>query len=74
MDFPMMFVGQVPSQRQKKTAHQANTSTQRITRQSRQKQPIISKAKKRSNHHQASSQSGQAPQPSHQAAQPSQPS
>ncbi|CAL2255788.1 unnamed protein product [Prunus armeniaca] len=65
---------QVPSQRQKKTAHQANTSTQRITRQSRQKQLITSKAKKRGNRHQASSQSGQAPQSSHQAAQPSQPS
>ncbi|CAL8170159.1 unnamed protein product [Prunus armeniaca] len=75
---------QVPSQRQKKTTYQANTSTRRITRQSRQKQLIISKAKKRANHHQAysqssqapqpsqaSSQSNQTPQPSHQAAQPS---
>ncbi|CAL2276390.1 unnamed protein product [Prunus armeniaca] len=32
----------------------------------------ISKAKKRTNHHQASSQSTQGPQPSHQPAQPSQ--
>ncbi|XP_008235222.1 PREDICTED: uncharacterized protein LOC103334074 [Prunus mume] len=34
---------------------------------------FVGQAKKRSNHHQASSQSGQAPQPSHQATQPSQP-
>ncbi|BFG20051.1 hypothetical protein CerSpe_063250 [Prunus speciosa] len=58
---------QVPSQRQKKTAHQGKRSSQRVTRQSRQKQPIISKAKKRTNH-------DQAPQPSHQLPQPSQPS
>ncbi|KAI5312305.1 hypothetical protein L3X38_041478 [Prunus dulcis] len=66
---------QVPSQRQKKRAPQGNTSTHRVIRQSRhkqassstqsrQKQPIISKAKKRTKHHQASSQSNQGPQPS----------
>ncbi|CAL2276372.1 unnamed protein product [Prunus armeniaca] len=75
----------VPLKRQNKRAPQGNTSTQRVMRQSRQKQassstqsrqkqPIISKAKKRTNHHHASSQSNQAPQPSHQAAQQSQPS
>ncbi|PQQ11972.1 uncharacterized protein Pyn_05037 [Prunus yedoensis var. nudiflora] len=76
---------QVPSQRQKKTAHQGKTSSQRVTRQSRQKQassstqsrqkqPIISKAKKRTNHDQAPQPSHQPPQLSHQPAQPSQPS
>ncbi|XP_021802477.1 L-type lectin-domain containing receptor kinase IX.2-like, partial [Prunus avium] len=64
----------VPSQRQKKIAHQGKRSSQRVTRQSRQKQPIISKAKKRTNHDQAPQPSHQPPQPSHQPAQPSQPS
>ncbi|CAL8994394.1 unnamed protein product [Prunus brigantina] len=38
MDSYVMFVGHVRSQRKKKIAPQGNTSTQRIIRQSRQKQ------------------------------------
>ncbi|PQM36411.1 uncharacterized protein Pyn_37183 [Prunus yedoensis var. nudiflora] len=83
MDFPVMFVCQVPSQRQKKIAHQGKTSSQRVTRQqSRQKQASSStqsrqkqsyqKLKKRINHDQAEKPSHQPPQPSHQPAQPSQ--